>query len=176
MRNRGEWDKVCLHFHTYAFMTNHLLAVILKTNHALHMASYSGKKGDKSCLLTLPCPALTSPDISLSAAFFLSFFFCLTLPQYVSFFPSIALLHSPLTSVPFLFLPGVSLKRTDLLTDLTAIITLSRGCEALQRSVDEYYRQVRNGVVWYRGIGRGKESYDVIIMQSELSDIIRMSH
>ena len=57
----------------------------------------------------------------------------------------------------FLFcLVAAARKRGELHTDLTAIVTLSRGCEALQQKVDDYYRQVRSAIftscffiVWY---------------------------
>ena len=52
--------------------------------------------------------------------------------------------------IPPFSLPSPSLvssvaacKRGELHTDLTAIVTLSRGCEALQQKVDDHYRQVR---------------------------------
>ena len=42
MVGRGEWDKVVMHFSTYAFMTRHLIAVIMKIEHALNLACQPG--------------------------------------------------------------------------------------------------------------------------------------
>jgi hypothetical protein len=54
------------------------------------------------------------------------------------------LLHPPSPHTHTSLVPSVAArKRGELHTDLTAIVTLSRGCEALQQKVDDYYRQVR---------------------------------
>lgn len=47
------------------------------------------------------------------------------------------------------FTVAAARKRGELHTDLTAIVTLSRGCEALQQKVDDYYRQVSSIALCY---------------------------
>ena len=41
-----------------------------------------------------------------------------------------------------IYISAVSRTALEILSDLTALVTLNRGCEVLQQAVDDHYRQV----------------------------------
>ena len=69
---------------------------------------------------------------------------CLTVDYFLSFFQFIIIYF---LFFMYLFINFVHFWRlfteNELLTDLTAIVTLSRGCEALLAAVDDHFRNVR---------------------------------
>jgi hypothetical protein len=128
--SRGEGEAVALHLSTYSFMTKHLLAVSDKTDLALRLVAETGTHPSSYYVpLLLPSLLPLLPPLPNSLSCSLSY------PSP----PSLSLFSLP---VPLPSLSDGAQEPIEMLTDLTAIVTLSRGCEALQQSVDDYYRQV----------------------------------